>query len=162
MSQKSKRAKVWSIYGDTSVFGGVWDEEFSVASREFFSQAREGFFNIHISPLVELELRSAPSKVRAVFTHHAPYIGKINTSDESQMLRDAYMGAGIVSRASLADAFHVALASASGCDIIVSWNFRHIVHHGKIGMYNAINVLQGFKEIAILSPREVIRYEDED
>ena len=46
--------------------------------------------------------------------------------------------------------------------MIVSWNFQHIVHFQKIPLYNAINMLQGHQTLAIFSPREVIRYEDEE
>jgi len=62
----------------------------------------------------------------------------------------------------LDDALHVALASISGCDGIVSWNFKHIVHYQKIPRFNAVNVLQGYKEIMIYSPLEVIDYGRDD
>jgi hypothetical protein len=45
---------------------------------------------------------------------------------------------------------------------IVSWNFQHIVHFHKIPLYNAMNTLKGYQQIAIFSPREVIQYEDEE
>ncbi len=59
------------------------------------------------------------------------------------------------------DALHVALATVSGCSLIVSWNFKHIVHFEKIPLYNAINAVNGFANIAIFSPLEVIKYEDQ-
>jgi hypothetical protein len=77
-------------------------------------------------------------------------------------LRDAYLQAKIVTPKYSDDALHVALATVSGCSLIVSWNFQHIVHFQKIPLYNAMNTLQGYQPIAIFSPREVIRYEDEE
>ena len=62
----------------------------------------------------------------------------------------------------MADALHVALATVAGCALIVSWNFRHIVNYRRIPMYNAVNTLQGFGDLAIFSPLEVIADEDED
>ena len=47
-------------------------------------------------------------------------------------------------------------------DVIISWNFKHIVHFQKVPMYNAVNEINGFRPIAIRSPREVIAYEDEE
>ena len=44
-------------------------------------------------------------------------------------------------------------------DLIVSWNFKHIVHFDKIRQYNAISALNGYREIDIRSPAEVIDYE---
>ena len=54
------------------------------------------------------------------------------------------------------DAHHVALASVAGADMIVSWNFRHIVHHEKIRAFNAVNLKEGYGILAIYSPLEVV------
>lgn len=45
--------------------------------------------------------------------------------------------------------------------MIVSWNFKHIVHFEKISLYNAINRIHGYREIFINSPSEVITYDEE-
>ena len=55
-----------------------------------------------------------------------------------------------------ADAHHVAIATVAGCDIIVSWSFRHIVHFDKIRGFNATNLREGYRAIDIRSPREVV------
>lgn len=53
----------------------------------------------------------------------------------------------------------VAIATCNGCSINISWNFRYIVHYEKIPLYNAINKVNGYSEINIYSPLEVISYE---
>ncbi len=55
-----------------------------------------------------------------------------------------------------ADALHVALATVAECRLIVSWNFRHIVHFDKIGLYNGVNMSLGYAMISIHAPPEVI------
>jgi hypothetical protein len=40
--------------------------------------------------------------------------------------------------------------------MIVSWNFKHIVHYEKIRGFNAVNQLEGYAPIEIHSPLEVI------
>ena len=70
-------------------------------------------------------------------------------------MRDAYLGVKIISAKYSDDALHVALATVSECSLIVSWNFRHIVHFEKIPMYNAVSTLHGYKEIDIFSPLAV-------
>jgi len=79
---------------------------------------------------------------------------------EALKLQQAYVDAGILSEKYSTDALHVALATVSQASLIVSWNFRHIVNFQKIPMYNAVNTLHGYSEIAIYSPLEVIEYED--
>jgi len=50
---------------------------------------------------------------------------------------------------------HVALATVSRADAIVSWNFKHIVRLEKMKAYNQINLLNGYGILTILSPMEV-------
>ena len=65
------------------------------------------------------------------------------------------------SRADLPTA-RVPAATVANTDLIVSWNFRHIVHFDKIRLYNAVNAMEGYRPVDIRSPREVIDYESED
>ena len=54
------------------------------------------------------------------------------------------------------DAHHVAIATAERVDMIVSWNFQHIVHFDKIRGFNAVNLREGYSPIEIRSPKEVV------
>jgi len=56
---------------------------------------------------------------------------------------------------------HVALATIANADIVVSWNFKHIVRFDRIRAFNAVNLEAGYKVLAIHSPREVATYESE-
>ena len=67
---------------------------------------------------------------------------------------------GIVPERFQVDAGHIALATVGQVDIVVSWNFRHIVRFDRIRMFNAANRELGYKEVEIYSPREVTRYEE--
>lgn len=55
----------------------------------------------------------------------------------------------------------IALATVSDVDVVVSWNFKHIVRFDKIRLFNAVNLEQGYKLLAIHSPREVVSHGDE-
>jgi len=150
------------VYADTSVFGGVFDEEFSEASSVFFEQVRSGRFRLAVSPVVEEEVIAGPPDVRAFYESILSSIEMLRVSDEAVRLQEGYLAAGVVGPRSAADALHVAVAAVAGCQMIVSWNFRHIVHYDKIPLYNAISVRQGYLPIGIHTPQEVIHYEDQD
>ena len=150
------------VYADTSVFGGVYDDAFEFASRAFFEQVCQNRFILVSSPLVVDELAAAPERVRAYFRDLAGFVDIQTIPAEAVLLRDAYLDAGIVGLSSRDDAQHVALATVLDCWTIVSWNFKHIVHARKIPLYNGVNRAQGYKEIAIHTPQEVIDYEDEE
>ena len=150
------------VYVDTSVFGGVFDEEFAGPSRAFFDEVRSGRFDAHVSTVVLDELRGAPEEVRRLYAQHEPQLKVVELSEAALRLVREYLATGIVGEKWRPDAQHVAVAAASGCQAIVSWNFRHIVHFEKIPLYNGVNMTQGFGSLAIHTPLEMVHYEDED
>ena len=85
---------------------------------------------------------------------------RIPFSDEMADLRDAYLSAEVLGPASSDDAAHVACATVGRADLIISWNFRHLVNWGKMRAFNAVNVSLGYPLVTILSPREVITDEE--
>jgi len=148
------------IYADTSVFDGVYDREFAVASRRLFDEVAAGRYELVTSVIVREEIKDAPANVRDFY--HAE-IGAIEISGflpAAQDLHEAYLAAGVVTAKSATDAGHVAMATVLGCRTIVSWNFKHIVHSDKIRRYNAVNESRGCGRIDILSPLEVLYYGD--
>jgi hypothetical protein len=148
------------VYADTSVYGGVFDEEFADASNAFFDLVRQRRFQLVLSALVRAEIELAPRQVRS-FVAGCQEIAELVEPDERALrLRGAYLNAGIVGPQWNADALHVALATVSACRVIVSWNFKHIVHFQKIPLYNGINQSLGYAPIAIHSPEEVTANED--
>jgi hypothetical protein len=56
---------------------------------------------------------------------------------------------------------HIALATVAQVDVVVSWNFKHIVNYGKIRLFNGVNLECGYRTMAIHSPMEVSSYEKE-
>lgn len=151
--------KTIKVYVDTSIIGGIFDSEFATATKKFFEQVNEGRFHLVISALVEEELLAAPEKVKEFFDEIYKKALIIEVSEDAIQLREYYLKANIVTKKSSNDALHVALATVNNCPIIVSWNFKHIVHFEKIPLYNSINLVNGYQPIAIYSPLEVIRYE---
>lgn len=79
---------------------------------------------------------------------------------EVEALKQAYLDARIVGPASAPDAEHIAIATVARADMIVSWNFRHIVHYEKIAGYLSVNLRLGYGPIGIFSPKQVVSYEN--
>ncbi|MCZ6704986.1 MAG: type II toxin-antitoxin system VapC family toxin [Bacteroidetes bacterium] len=150
------------MYADTSVFGGVIDDEFSRPSVSFFDLVRRGDFHLVVSDVIRRELIGAPEAVTSVWREVLPLAEVVDITEDALGLQRAYLDAGILTTRSAEDALHVALATVHECKVIVSWNFRHIVHYEKIEKYNAVNVLEGFETLAIHSPLEVTGYGNQD
>lgn len=157
-----KQMKRFRVYADTSVFGGCFDDEFADQSNMLFSDIKAGRFTLVVSTVTLAELEKAPDRVKSVLAGLPPAnVEIIEFSDEIASLRDAYLRAGILEPESSADAEHIASASVAGADFVVSWNFKHIVHYERISGYQAVNLMNGYKEIRIYSPREVVNYDEE-
>ncbi len=149
--------KTLRIYIDTSVIGGCLDHTFSKESEMLFQMAERGEIELLISDLFLAELQRAPKEVKERFNVLPEKILEtVNSSPESELLRDHYINDQIVSVKSINDAHHVAIATVSKADVIVSWNFQHIVHLSKIRRFNAVNIREGYQSIEIRSPREVV------
>ncbi len=155
--------KIPRIYIDTSIVGGCLDKEFASESRALLDMAREGKIILLVSDLLLEEIEGAPSDVKAVLSSlTAGSIERITDSNESDELALKYLAEEILTPKSDADARHVALATVSGAEMIVSWNFKHIVHYDKIQRFNGVNLLMGFRAIRIHSPMEVVTREDRE
>lgn len=84
----------------------------------------------------------------------------LEITEDALELSEEYLNRKILTPKFRDDALHMALASLANVDVLVSWNFRHIVHYEKIRLFNAVNLENGLKPIDNYSPREVTNYED--
>lgn len=149
------------LYLDTSVFGGYFDEEFQEWTGILFDRIQKGHFRLLYSRLTDNELREAPQAIQDLIrTIPENFINVIEISEEAKHLADRYIEEEVVGKASRADCLHIALATLNHADILVSWNFKHIVNINRIRGYNAVNYKLGHQILEIRTPREILEYED--
>ena len=84
---------------------------------------------------------------------------KFVINNEMEELTELYLENNIVSRKYSGDALHIAIATVIGVDVLVSWNFKHIVNLNKIKKFNSINLNEGYHILEIRTPKEVVNYE---
>jgi predicted nucleic acid-binding protein len=145
------------VYVDTSVIGGCFDKEFAKKSLALVQAARDGRFVLLLSDLLVDELAKARPEIQNALSDLLPHAyEEVSGGEESERLRDAYLKAGVVGPRHAADAEHIALATVSRADLVVSWNFKHIVHWDRIRGFNEVNLREGYPPIEIRSPQEVI------
>lgn len=145
------------IYTDTSVIGGCEDEEFAQHSIRLMESFVRGERTLVLSSLTLQELAAAPVAVRRrLSVVPDAYIETLPLSVEAGELADAYLSADVLPRSMRADAQHIAIATVARVDVLVSWNFRHVVNLQRIHAYNSVNLRQGYPLIEIRTPREVL------
>jgi len=148
------------IYADASVIGGCEDEEFRESSLALWERFRTGRHTLVLSEHTIRELAGAPPAVRSHIAEvPAENLVVIPDEPEAAALAEAYLDHGVVGPGSHSDALHIALATIRRVDVLVSWNFRHIVNLGRIRSFNAVNLEQGYGVLEIRTPKEVLEYE---
>jgi len=150
-------SKKMSLYLDTSVIGGYYDKEFEQDSHLLFQNVKDGKYIVFISTLTLEELGEAPEKVRNLL-NDLEY-QTIDVSDECRDLANEYIKENVVGATSKNDCIHIATATINKVDILVSWNFKHIVNIQRIRGYNSINLKNGYGQLEIRSPKEVAFHE---
>jgi predicted nucleic acid-binding protein len=145
------------VYLDSSVLGGAFDSEFQEETEALLELIRAGEMIPVISEVTEAEMRRAPEQIRELldelFDLDAEYV---QLSAEAEALAAAYIAAGVVVQRYEADALHIALATIAKVDVLLSWNFKHIVNLRRIRGFNGVNLIRGYSTLEIRSPKEVI------
>lgn len=54
------------------------------------------------------------------------------------------------------DALHVAHATLARADVIVSWNFKHLVNPSRVRAFNGVNIVQGHGPVIIMTPSDIV------
>ena len=149
------------FYFDTSVFGGVYDIEFDEVTLQLFERVKLGQVICVYSDLTESELVDAPEKVREYFESLPKRnMERVLVNDEIIDLASKYIEEKVVGETSFDDCLHIAAATINEVDLLVSWNFKHIVNVYRIRGYNSINLRMNYTSLEIRSPKEIIQYED--
>ena len=151
------------IYIDTSVVGGYFDIEFLADTILFFERVKNKELIVVVSDLLEAELLRASDFVKELVPSlPQTQIERIKLSPEAIELADKYIDAKVIGKTSRADCQHIAIATLCNADVLVSWNFKHIVNLDRIRGYNGINFQNGYKMIEIRTPKEITKYGNED
>ena len=151
--------KLQRIYLDTSVLGGCFDPEFAEWSNGLMQDFRNGLFKPLLSQVTAAEVADAPGRVQALYGELLAFKPDIIEATESALeLAAAYQARRILTPNFYVDGLHIALATVAEADVLVSWNFKHIVRFDKIRLFNAVNLEYGYKPLQIYSPREVTTY----
>lgn len=128
----------------------------------FFASIEKKPYEIFISEVVIREMNDAPEPKRTalfdLLSKYAPIELKI--TEEANELTERYMERGIVPQGKRDDAFHVAIATASETDAVITWNYQHLANLRRSELFNSVNLEMGYtKRLEIVTPMEVSQYE---
>ena len=150
------------IYLDTSVIShldapDVPDKE--ADTKRLWEDIKAGVYDVVISDLTIVEADGCTEPKRAFMRSAIASIDIqfAERDNESKRLSALYVEFGGLPPKSKDDAMHIAIATVNGCDIILSWNFKHIVNIRAMTAVDAVNIKEGYKHIRILSPSMMLK-----
>jgi len=80
---------------------------------------------------------------------------RFSVTKEMKDLAHQYIDAEVFTPTMFNDSLHVAAAVLSRQDILLSWNFKHLVNRRRRAMINQLNISKGFPTIEIVAPPEI-------
>lgn len=150
------------FYFDTSIFGGIYDIEFEKETTLLFEKVSLGQIICVYSNLTESELSNAPEQVKVFFQNlKDEHKEVVSVTPEGLQLAQTYIAENVVGETSIDDCIHIATATLNKVDVLVSWNFKHIVNVYRIRGYNSVNLRLGYSTLDIRSPKEIVGYEND-
>ena len=145
------------FYFDTSVISGVFDTEFEEHSTILMERVKLGQIKAVISEVAEEEIMKARKEIRDFYKSlPKDSIEFVEITKDALLLADTYIAAKVVGKTSRSDCLHIGIATACKVDLLVSWNFKHIVNIYRIRGYNSVNTKLGFPPLEIRSPKDIV------
>ena len=153
------------LYLETSVWNFYFADdapEKKEITLAFFDKIKLGEYDIYISEIVMYEILRAeqPKKDLLLRIIEECIPNELKTNLEVDLLGNKYIEQDILTKKSLTDAMHAAIATVFEMDALISWNLKHLANLQKMNMINAVNMKEGYyKRLELITPMEVSGYE---
>ena len=159
--------KKLKVYLDTSVIGYLVNNntpEKTTDTFKLWEEIKKGKYDIFISEIFLTEVSESPNEIKEKLLNHLREIKYtlINIDNQIENVAEKFIELKILNPKSYDDCQHIACAIISNCDVIVSWNFKHIVNHKTIKGVKAIAALEGYNDILIYTPSILIGGDNSD
>ena len=147
-----------TVYLDTSVISAYFDNrviERKKITVDFWHNVLPNY-HVLISEITKEELHNATDNaLRKKMNALIKDLKILKLNKNISILASAYIKNNIFPERYFDDALHVATATYNEIYYLSSWNFKHLVKVKTRKYVNSINILNGYKEIEIISPQEL-------
>ena len=145
------------IYLDTSVISYLDQpdsQEKMEQTRKLWKILQIGKYDVVISDLVLIEINECKEPKRSILKEYLAQINykRVNITEETEEIANEIIKEGILNPKSFDDCLHIASAIISDCNIIISWNFKHMVNVDTINGVRKITFAKRYNNIDIYAP----------
>jgi len=150
------------LYLDTSVLSHLYADdtpEKMLDTNRLWQDLINDEYDIFISPAVTEELDECGEPKRSQIHQKLREIKfqlLAKTNDVSQLANE-YINHGVLKKSSFDDCIHIAFAVVYDCDVIISWNFKHLVNFRTINKVKIVNAINQYREISIITPTMLLK-----
>ena len=156
----------FKVYLDTSVVSYLYQVdalEKMQNTLDLWELFKNKVYEVYISDIVIREISGCNKEKLKILLDYLDQIDNIIETDEDTVeLAGKSIDFGILKQKSFDDCQYIAAAILAGCDIITSWNFKHIVNVKTVRGVKVITTLEGYKDLLIYPPSVLIESEDDD
>lgn len=147
------------VYIETTVPNYVFNDEVpekQQVTKQLFSLIHRQLFEPFVSSITIGEINKSPEPKRSKMFELIRKFPILEPTPQSVRLSEEYIRHYIIPDNFYNDGLHIAIATVNHLDIIVSYNFQHIVNLKTIKGVTGINLLYNLATPEIVSPEEVI------
>lgn len=151
------------IYIDTSVISHLKQDDVPEKMKDtltFWKEIKNDKYEICLSNITIGEILECPEPKRTILRDYLNEIEynlvDFENDEEIEIMAQQIISNKILTQKSYDDCLHIAGAVVYGCDIIVSWNFKHMVNYKTINGVKILSYQNGYKIIEIFTPTIMI------
>jgi predicted nucleic acid-binding protein len=149
--------KTLKILLDTSVYSAMLDKRDPIRQKQTQDFWRDiDKYELFFSTINKEEIEAIKDEKLKNRLKNFLIKGKeLEITEEVEQIKSFYIKEELIPEKYENDALFLALTTVHSIDILISWNFKHLVKRKtRIGV-NLINLKEGYKPIEILAPPEV-------
>jgi len=153
------------LYLDTSTISHLFADDAPDKmsdTNQLWESLVKGEYEIFLSPIAVEELEGCGEPKRSKMyqkLRELPFQILEKTNEISELAQE-YIKHGVLKEKSLDDCMHIAFAVVYNCDVIVSWNFKHLVNFKTISKVKIVNAINQYREISIITPTMLLEEVD--
>ncbi|MCL2839940.1 MAG: PIN domain-containing protein [Defluviitaleaceae bacterium] len=149
------------VYLETSVLSHLDQQDAPDKMNDtlvLWDEIKQGLYDVYISDVVIDEITSNAELKRARLFEYLTEIEYtlIDVNNEIRAYANKIVEAGILSNKHYNDCLHIASAVVNDCQLLLSWNFRHMVKIKTINGVRSISAALGYHGIDIYQPSALI------
>ena len=119
-----------------------------------YRQSSKVNYNVYISNLAIGEINNCSQSKKNILYDYLSQISfnSVTSSDEAIEIAHQIIKQGILNQKSFDDCLYLGMAVSNECDIVVSWDFKHMINIKTIHGVRSISIANGCKMIDIYHP----------